>query len=257
MLAFRLYTYIITCLFAGDEMSLWSSVKESLSSVYIQGALLIGLFVFVRWRLQVTKKKAKKLAEGVQPGSACSNPNCIRCCNYLQVLQKARSSFTHIFVRYRSSLLQRIDTALSEDHYEYANELQKPNVFYMEKLTSQAIWHPNSIYADDLNTLEANFAAISSECAQVEKMMNEDESGWTWNITQSGSWATFQLYNQGTRIERNCQQCPNTVEAIDILQNAMVTNLFGNAYFSIVGSDTVIEDHFGPTNIRLRCHLGK
>ena len=37
----------------------------------------------------------------------------------------------------------------------------------------------------------------------------------------------------------------------------MKGNLFGNVAFSVVESGTTIAPHHGPSNIRIRCHLGE
>ncbi len=74
------------------------------------------------------------------------------------------------------------------------------------------------------------------------------------NINRSGRWSVLFLYERGRKNEHNCSLCPQTVAAIEA--NRTVLSLGGLAYFSMLEPDTHIAPHTGPTNLRLRCHLG-
>jgi len=74
------------------------------------------------------------------------------------------------------------------------------------------------------------------------------------NIKRSGRWSVLFLYERGRKNEHNCSLCPQTVAAIEA--NRTVLSLGGLAYFSMLEPDTHIAPHTGPTNVRLRCHLG-
>ncbi|KAK7459437.1 hypothetical protein BaRGS_00039005 [Batillaria attramentaria] len=52
------------------------------------------------------------------------------------------------------------------------------------------------------------------------------------------------------------EKCPVTWKAIQSLPCAMTGNLFSNVAFSVVMPGTTVLPHYGPTNIRLRAHLG-
>jgi hypothetical protein len=74
------------------------------------------------------------------------------------------------------------------------------------------------------------------------------------NINRSGRWSVLFLYERGRKNERNCSLCPQTVKVIEA--NRTVLSLGGLAYFSMLEPNTQIAPHTGPTNVRLRCHLG-
>ncbi len=73
-------------------------------------------------------------------------------------------------------------------------------------------------------------------------------------IKRSGRWSVLFLYERGRKNEHNCSLCPQTVAAIEA--NRTVLSLGGLAYFSMLEPGTRIAPHTGPTNMRLRCHLG-
>ncbi|XP_010007479.1 PREDICTED: aspartate beta-hydroxylase domain-containing protein 2, partial [Nestor notabilis] len=79
--------------------------------------------------------------------------------------------------------------------------------------------------------------------------------GWKMNSTPSGEWFTFYLVNQGMCVPRNCRRCPRTYRLLGSLRTCIGNNVFGNACISVLSPGTVIAEHYGPTNIRIRCHL--
>uniref|UniRef100_A0A8C9P2C4 Aspartyl/asparaginy/proline hydroxylase domain-containing protein n=1 Tax=Spermophilus dauricus TaxID=99837 RepID=A0A8C9P2C4_SPEDA len=50
--------------------------------------------------------------------------------------------------------------------------------------------------------------------------------------------------------------CPRTYRLLGSLRTCIGNNVFGNACISVLSPGTVITEHYGPTNIRIRCHLG-
>src|SRR6185312_8324159 len=69
-----------------------------------------------------------------------------------------------------------------------------------------------------------------------------------------GDWEVVFLYERGRRHDDVCAACPVTVRGIDTFP-AMRTAA-GLIYVSRMRGDTHIAAHRGPTNLRLRCHLG-
>ena len=49
---------------------------------------------------------------------------------------------------------------------------------------------------------------------------------------------------------------PRTTAIIEGLDTFMLGVIFGNAFISIINEQSIIESHCGPTNLRVRCHLG-
>lgn len=74
-------------------------------------------------------------------------------------------------------------------------------------------------------------------------------------LVEQGQWEVFYLYRNGHAYEENLDRCPNTITALKSvpLLNDMPC---GMVYFSILAPGTIIQRHKGPTNLRLRCHLG-
>ena len=75
------------------------------------------------------------------------------------------------------------------------------------------------------------------------------------NLQDTGYWAQFELFVQG-RKNKNCVKTPLTcalIEAIPEVKN----NRRGQVKFSVMKSGTHVHAHSGPTNCRLRAHLGK
>nr|KAF6354313.1 aspartate beta-hydroxylase domain containing 1 [Myotis myotis] len=54
----------------------------------------------------------------------------------------------------------------------------------------------------------------------------------------------------------NCRRCPGAYRALRGLRSFMSANSFGNAGFSVLLPGARLEGRCGPTNARVRCHLG-
>ena len=72
---------------------------------------------------------------------------------------------------------------------------------------------------------------------------------------KAGAWTDFQLFANGQRDEAHCKLCPQTATAIAACP-AFNELLCGAHFFSRLGPGTHIGAHCGPSNLRLRCHLG-
>ncbi len=99
--------------------------------------------------------------------------------------------------------------------------------------------------------LVENYAEIRSELAALDGSAFHPESE---RIGRTGSWDVFLLFERGRKNADNCARCPVTTRLIET--NNTVRTLAGLIYFSRMKPDTHIAPHRGPTNMRLRCHLG-
>ena len=54
----------------------------------------------------------------------------------------------------------------------------------------------------------------------------------------------------------NKSVAPKTFLLLDNLDTFMKGTIFGNAFFSVLEPHSSIPSHCGPTNLRVRCHLG-
>ncbi len=111
-------------------------------------------------------------------------------------------------------------------------------------------WHDPQQFrlARDLEDVAETIAA------EVHALAGEGFHEEAENIGRSGRWNVLFLYERGRKHERNCALCPQTTAVIEA--NRTVLSLGGLAYFSVLEPGTRIAPHQGPTNIRLRCHLG-
>ena len=73
-------------------------------------------------------------------------------------------------------------------------------------------------------------------------------------IARSGEWEVAFFYERGRRRDEVCDQCPITTYGIEGY-SAMRT-LAGLIYVSRMRGGTHVQPHRGPTNLRVRCHLG-
>ncbi|KAG0716789.1 Aspartate beta-hydroxylase domain-containing protein 2 [Chionoecetes opilio] len=134
---------------------------------------------------------------------------------------------------------------------------QKPTLFHME-LPANPSWDQYDIHANELNLLKLNFEMILQEYEKVFKRLQcGDATGWKNNSLPQGHWCIFPLVDQGRIVTSNCRDCPGVAELVLGCLPAMMNDcVFGNAAFSILYPDSHITAHHGPTNLRLRCHLG-
>jgi aspartate beta-hydroxylase len=129
---------------------------------------------------------------------------------------------------------------------------QCPTLTLFSELTALE-WHPSSQF-DWATMLDENFPAIKDEYDRVVKDQPNLER-ISSNVSEGGEWNTFYLYNQGKRIDENCNQCPITTRIVESIPSLMSNCGLGYVYFSVIRPGTHITSHSGPTNLRLRCHL--
>lgn len=61
----------------------------------------------------------------------------------------------------------------------------------------------------------------------------------------------YYLFLHDLKFNKNCDQCPKTVEIIE----KYIPRHYNHAFFSAMNPDTHILKHHGPTNKKLRFHL--
>ena len=146
-------------------------------------------------------------------------------------------------------------SSLHEEHRYLATDKQQPNVLNINGLLAKPFWTEEE-FVSDVTILESETSNIVGEFEHVYN--NIWPEGWLVNNTANGEWAVFHLINQGCFVKANCDRCPKTFDILKKLVCAMSNskNLFANASFSVVQSGTDIAPHYGPTNVRIRCHLG-
>lgn len=111
-------------------------------------------------------------------------------------------------------------------------------------------WHDADRFAL-VRYLEAHHEEIRAEILALDPARFHPESE---RIGRSGDWDVVFLYERGRRHDDVCAACPVTTRGIET--GGTVRTLAGLIYVSRMRPGTHIAPHRGPTNLRLRCHLG-
>ncbi|XP_043339526.1 aspartyl/asparaginyl beta-hydroxylase isoform X5 [Cervus canadensis] len=104
-------------------------------------------------------------------------------------------------------------------------------------------------------SLERNWKLIRDEgLAAMDKthglFLPEDE-----NLREKGDWSQFTLWQQGRKNENACKGAPKTCSLLDKFPETTGCRR-GQIKYSIMHPGTHVWPHTGPTNCRLRMHLG-
>jgi aspartate beta-hydroxylase len=99
--------------------------------------------------------------------------------------------------------------------------------------------------------LESHFEQIRQEVLALDPSRFQRESE---RIRRSGDWDVMFLYERGRRRDDVCDACPVTARGIETHET--MRTAAGLIYVSRMRANTHIQAHRGPTNLRLRCHLG-
>eukprot|EP00933_Yihiella_yeosuensis_P081337 TRINITY_DN94928_c0_g1_i1.p1 TRINITY_DN94928_c0_g1~~TRINITY_DN94928_c0_g1_i1.p1 ORF type:complete len:283 (+),score=42.92 TRINITY_DN94928_c0_g1_i1:80-928(+) len=130
----------------------------------------------------------------------------------------------------------------------YPTNLCRPK-FFLPYLTSKPVWPSNDAVSE---VLTENWKDIRDEFrAVVAEEASADVN--TKGLTATGSWQKVPLWSHGKPHEENLARCPVTAE---VLSRLPLCKALGMAYFSQLAPGTAVKPHFGPTNARLRYHLG-
>lgn len=116
-------------------------------------------------------------------------------------------------------------------------------------LASRA-WHDPEAFPL-VTYLRSHYEEIRTEILDLDPARFQPESE---PIRRSGQWDVAFFYERGRRHDQICLACPITARGIEAYPT--VRTLGGLIYASRMRPGTHIEPHRGPTNLRLRCHLG-
>jgi aspartate beta-hydroxylase len=99
--------------------------------------------------------------------------------------------------------------------------------------------------------LERDHTAIKAE---IERLAATEFQAEAEGLMERGSWDVFLFYERSRKNEENCVRCPTITRIIE--GSNTVRTQAGLLYVSKLSPGTHIKAHRGPTNLRLRCHLG-
>lgn len=129
------------------------------------------------------------------------------------------------------------------------------SLYNVAKLTGRPWWRKEQTpYQKIYETLEARWKDIRKEGLDVlgKDGYFKDESE---NLRDVGDWKQFELFARGVKNVENCQKCPITCRIIEQFPDAKGCKR-GQTKFSVMHPGTHVWPHCGPTNCRLRVHLG-
>ncbi|XP_072443948.1 aspartate beta-hydroxylase domain-containing protein 2 [Chiloscyllium punctatum] len=197
---------------------------------------------------------------GLQNGYMyCQSADCVRCTHNEGRSQKLYHNLQEYAKHYSWSGMGRIHKGIREQsrYLNNRSSIQKPEVFFLPDLPTTPYFSRDA-QKHDVELLERNYQAILAEFELIFKAFSNCSlpQGWKVNSTPRGEWFTFYLVNQGICISNNCRRCPRTYRLLGSLRTFISNNVFGNACFSVMSPETLITEHYGPTNVRIRCHLG-
>jgi aspartate beta-hydroxylase len=135
---------------------------------------------------------------------------------------------------------------------------------YLETLNSESGRAPGAIYPGLASRpwhnprefpvahyLESHYPDVRDEILALDPARFHGESE---RIRRTGNWDVLFFYERGRRHDDVCLACPVTTLGIEAYPT--VRTLAGLSYVSRMKGQTHISPHRGPTNLRLRCHLG-
>ncbi len=116
------------------------------------------------------------------------------------------------------------------------------------ELVSQPWFNPSDFPL--VSYLESHSEAIRDEILALESRFQRESE----RITRAGDWDVVFLYERGRRRDDVCDACPVTTVGIE--SHPTMRTVTGLIYASRMRPGTHIQAHRGPTNLRVRCHLG-
>lgn len=116
-------------------------------------------------------------------------------------------------------------------------------------LRARPWWEPERFPI--VEALEASAEEIGAEFATLDPRTFHEESE---RIGREGNWQVCILYERGRKREDRCAALPTTMRIIE--EHSTLRTQAGLIYFSRLTPGSIVAPHHGPTNLRLRCHLG-
>ncbi|XP_054741160.1 protein starmaker isoform X2 [Anastrepha obliqua] len=158
-------------------------------------------------------------------------------------LQRLGRQAEAVEVYRRGAALKLFPSAYQRSLYNEPNLLAKP--FWTKAETT---------YDSYFNKLELNWRTIRDEALSLLSrrgyFLDEAES-----LRDTGNWQQFELYARGQQRVQNCRKAPITCGLIEKFSAAAGCRR-GQVKFSVMQPGTHVHAHCGPTNCRLRAHLG-
>ncbi|XP_067409811.1 aspartyl/asparaginyl beta-hydroxylase isoform X5 [Emydura macquarii macquarii] len=158
--------------------------------------------------------------------------------------------------------LQRVGNKEAYKWYELGHQrghfasVWQRSLYNVNGLKAQPWWTAKETgYTELVKTLERNWKLIRDEgLAVMDKgkglFLPEDE-----NLREKGDWSQFTLWQQGRKNENACKGVPKTCALLERFPETTGCRR-GQIKYSVMHPGTHVWPHTGPTNCRLRMHLG-
>ncbi|KAK2177803.1 hypothetical protein NP493_579g02002 [Ridgeia piscesae] len=126
----------------------------------------------------------------------------------------------------------------------------------VDRLKAQPWWTERDTEVEDkLRMLAENWKVIRDEgLAQLNDVTGAFELE-SEDLSHTGEWRQFTLYRQGHKVHGNCRKTPKTCELLDQFPEATMCKR-GQIKYSVMHPGIHVWPHCGPTNCRIRAHLG-
>ncbi|XP_030762306.1 aspartyl/asparaginyl beta-hydroxylase isoform X3 [Sitophilus oryzae] len=130
------------------------------------------------------------------------------------------------------------------------------SLYNVPRLTAKPWWSLEDLpsYKNLFSMLKDNWKKIREEGLSALNSQGyfEDEAE---NLKDTGTWKQFELFARSRKHKKNCEKSPVTCGIIQSFPDASNCKR-GQTKFSVMHPNTHVWPHCGPTNCRLRIHLG-
>lgn len=126
-------------------------------------------------------------------------------------------------------------------------------------MTAKPTWELSELGAigRDLKQVASNWQIIRKEGLKALFGSHSNYQEEASQLHKEGKWQQLVLYENGSKQEYGCELAPKTCQLLEkYLANSAVSCKRGQIKFSVMHSGTHVLPHTGPTNTRLRAHLG-
>jgi aspartate beta-hydroxylase len=144
-----------------------------------------------------------------------------------------------------AAAMQRMNTFIGA----FLTNRDNPRMSIYPGLSVRKFYDPQSLPL--ARALEAAFPAIRAE---VMALAGADFHAEAEGLVETEGWDVMVLYERGRKNAETCAKCPTITSIIE--SHNTVRTLAGLMYVSKLRPGTHIKPHRGPTNLRIRCHLG-
>lgn len=139
------------------------------------------------------------------------------------------------------------------------NTINRPNpsLFFLPGLSSSPVWNEKDF--NSCSTLKENYQIIKEEYLNAFKnslLISDYSVKDNEHKLHKGQWNWYSYIQKG-KINTSFESIfPQTTRILSSLDDLMINVPFSYTFFSELKSESHIEPHFGPCNIRLRIHFG-